>query len=242
MKEKKEPEQENFFEELIGKALAVQKEEELFDGEELEHDEEEEMDLEIFEHGEMSTEKEPEANEEKDKSDSEILEKFAEFSGFSKEEMKEKILWVMEKAGIEKLAEEIMEENPGMNRKNAEELARFRLDAKKVKKEEPKDENWGEKISELDAFLCSHSGETIEKLAEAVVEEWESGIPLEIAFEKNRLVLENARLSAEIEQMKAEAERAQHKAYAKEHSPGSATSAAGIAVKDEFVEGLFKEY
>ena len=245
MKEKKEQEQEKFLEELIGKAVFAEKEEELFEGEELEHDEdEEEIALEIFEHGEMSTVQENEKEDENGnkESDSELLERFAEFSGISKQEMKEKIIWAMERAGIEKLASEIMAENPGMNRKNAEELAKFRLDSQKVKKEEPKEEDWSGKLRELDGFLCRHSGESIEKLAGAVIEEWESGIPLEIAFEKNRLLLENARLSSELEQMKEEKAREEHKAYAKEHGPGSATSAAGLAVKDEFIEGLFKEY
>lgn len=244
---KKELEHEDFLEELVGKVLNIPEEEELFGDGELEHDGDGiERALEILEHEaskdeEKTDEKEPQA-EEPENSDSEILEKFAEFGGISKEEMKEKILWIMEKAGIEKLAEEIMEENPGMNRKNAEELAKFRLDAGKMKKEEPKEENWGEKLAELDGFLCRHCGEAVEKLANSVVEEWESGIPLETAFEKNRLLLENERLSSELEQLKAEKAREEHRAYVREHGPGSATSAAGLAVRDEFVEGLFKEY
>ncbi|MBQ7875582.1 MAG: hypothetical protein IJ306_10605 [Oscillospiraceae bacterium] len=248
MKEKKEIEQEDFLAELLGKTMSIPEEGELFGGEELEHDEEEnEPALEIFEHEALNTEqetseKEPGEEKEPEDSDSAIFEKLAEIRGISKAEMKEEILWAMERAGIEKLAEEIMEENPGMNRKTAEELAKFRLDVKKVKREEPKDEKWGEKLKELDGFLSKHSGEAIEKLASAVVEEWESGIPLETAFEKNRLFRENERLLAELEQMKEEKEREAHRAYAREHGPGSATSAAGLAVRDEFIEGLFKEY
>jgi hypothetical protein len=74
------------------------------------------------------------------------------------------------------------------------------------------------------------------------VEEWEKGIPLETAFEKNRLFKENTKLFAEIEKMKNEKIKDAQKIYAKEHAPGSGTSAAGVSGFDEFVEGLFKDY
>lgn len=248
MKEKKEAEQEEFLEELIGKVIPVQENEELFGGEEPEHgDEEDEQVLDIFEHGDLSTEnekggKEPEEEKKAEDGDSLIFERLAQLRGISKAEMKEEILWALGNAVLEKKAAEIMEKNPGLNKKSALELAKFRLDAERMKEEKPKEERWSEKLRELDGFLSRHSGEAIEKLAAGVVEEWEGGIPLETAFEKNRLFRENEKLLAELEQMKAEKAREAQRAYAREHGPGSATSAAGLAVRDEFIEGLFKEY
>ena len=97
-------------------------------------------------------------------------------------------------------------------------------------------------LSELEKFLAKHSGEGIENLPSETVEEWEGGIPLETAFEKNRLFKENEKLFAEIEKMKNEKIKDAQKIYAKEHAPGSGTSAAGVSGFDEFVEGLFKDY
>ena len=178
----------------------------------------------------------------KTKEDSEIFEKLAEIRGISKEEMKEEILWALEKATTEKAVNEIMAANPGMNRETAKELANFRLELKKVKAEKPEEDRNEAMLYELEKFLSKHSGEGIERISNGVLEEWEGGIPLETAFEKNRLFKENERLFAEIEKMKNEKIKEAQKIYAREHAPGSGTSAAGISGFDEFVEGLFKEY
>lgn len=175
------------------------------------------------------------------KNDTEIFEKLAELRGIPKEEMKNEILWAIKKATLEKAIGEIMETNPGMNRETAKELANFRIEAGKAK-EEVLNEEWETKLSELETFLSEHSGEGIEKLAGKVVEEWEGGIPLEAAFEKHRLFKENEKLLEEIEKLKNEQIKEAQKIYAREHSTGSATSAAGIFKADEFAEGLFKEY
>ena len=156
--------------------------------------------------------------------------------------MKEEILWALEKATTEKTVNEIMAANPGMNRETAKELANFRLELKKMKAEKPEEDRNEAMLSELENFLANHSGEGIEKISNGVLEEWEGGIPLETAFEKNRLFKENEKLFAEIEKMKNEKIKEAQKIYAREHAPGSGTSAAGISGLDEFVEGLFKEY
>ena len=70
--------------------------------------------------------------------DSEIFEKLAEIRGISKDEMKDEILWALEKAVFEKSIGEIMAANPGMNRETAKELALFRLELKKEKKSKKK--------------------------------------------------------------------------------------------------------
>lgn len=176
------------------------------------------------------------------KGDSEIFEKLANMRGISKEEMKEEILWALEKATTEKAVNEIMAANPGMNRETAKELANFRLELKKMKAEEPEEDRNEAMLFELEKFLSKHSGEGIEKISSRVLEEWEGGIPLEAAFEKHRLFKENKKLFAEIEKMKNEKIKEAQKIYAREHAPGSGTSAAGISGLDEFVEGLFKEY
>lgn len=176
------------------------------------------------------------------KKDTEVFEKLAKLRGISKDEMKEEILWALERATVEKAVAEIMEENPGMNRETARELADFRFEKNRAENFVPEEDASEAMLSELEEFLAKHSGEGIERLAGSVVEEWEGGIPLEAAFEKNRLFKENEKLLAEIEKFKNEQIKENQKIYAKEHSTGSATSAAGIFGADEFAEGLFKEY
>lgn len=173
--------------------------------------------------------------------DSEIFEKLAEIRGISKEEMKNEILWALEKAETEKAIREILEENPGMNRETAKELALFRKKEKAIRTDEPKDRS-REMLSELDEFIGKHSGEAVLSLANSVIEEWEGGIPLETAFEKYMAVIEKEKLFAELEKMKNEKTKEEQKRYAKEFGPGSANSAAGVTGIDEFVAGLFREY
>lgn len=263
---KKEKEEEIFLEELLEKSFEKEEkpfdEENFFREEEFEKKETEQDKDSVFEKALLdfakAIGKKPEElseilkkgeefdelseKSEKMKGDSEVFEKLAEIRGISKEEMKEEILWALEKAVFEKAVSEIIEANPGMNRETAKELANFRLEVKKAKQQKPEEEASEKMLSELEKFLAAHSGEGIEKLSGAIVGEWEGGIPLETAFEKHRLFKENRKLLEEIERMKNEKEKEAHKNYAREHSPGSATSAAGTVAIDEFVEGLFKEY
>lgn len=264
---KREKDEEIFIKELLGETVPEEKpaeDENFFSEEDFEHGEE------IFEHEEKealkaaffafakAAGKEPEEIAEilkkgsqfdelsekfgKTKSDSEIFEKLAGIREISKEEMKEEILWALEKATTEKMVSEIMEANPGMNRKTAKELANFRLELKKGENKTEETDRNEAMLSELEKFLLKHSGEGIEKFPGGVVADWESGIPLETAFEKHRLFSENEKLFSEIEKLKNEKAKENHRNYAREHSPGSAATAAGKAAIDEFVEGLFKEY
>lgn len=175
--------------------------------------------------------------------DSESFEKLAKMRGLSKEKMKAEIFGAIEKANTEKIVEKLMEENPGMNRETAAELAKFRINAKKPNAKE-KEEDMTEKLEamlrEMEIFASRHRD--IENLDNEVIEEWEKGIPLEKAFLNFYAEAEKKKLIDEIEKMKLEKEKNERKAYMKEHSPGSATSAVGTAVKDAFIEGLFKEY
>lgn len=264
---KKDNEEELFVKELldaVSENEAAPNEDELFENEELEHEDQnlehgydEELEHAIFDFAKVLGKSSDEIKkllkkgEEFDslskkfgesKGDTEIFEKLAKLRGISKDEMKNEILWALEKATFEKSIGEIMEANPGMNRETANELANFRLNLKKSEKNPEKQDKNKEMLEELENFLSTHSGERIEKLAQKVVEEWEGGIPLETAFEKNRLFKENERLFSEIEKMKNEKIKESQKNYAREHSPGSANSAAGILSRDEFIEELFKEY
>ena len=175
--------------------------------------------------------------------DSESFEKLAKLRGLSKEKMKAEIFGAIEKAKTEKIVEKLMEENPGMNRETAVELAKFRINAKKPEAKE-KEEDMTEKLEamlrEMEIFASRHRD--IENLDNEVIEEWEKGVPLEKAFLNFYAEAEKKKLIDEIEKMKLEKEKNERKAYMNEHSPGSATSAAGTAVKDAFIEGLFKEY
>ncbi len=268
---KKEKDEELFLEELLGENVHEKEEiPEDFFGEELEHEKEpfeheemtdehekEALEKAVFELSKVLGKKPEEVSEilkkgeefdelsekfGKTKGDSEVFEKLAEIRGISKDEMKEEILWALEKATMEKTVNEIMAANPGMNRETAKELAAFRLELKKAEKSAPEEDRNEAMLSELEKFLAKHSGEGIEKLSNETIEEWEGGIPLEAAFEKNRLFKENEKLFAEIEKMKNEKIKEAQKIYAKEHAPGSGTSAADVSGLDEFVEGLFKEY
>lgn len=177
----------------------------------------------------------------KAKEDSGIFEKLAEIRGISGEEMRNEILWALEKAVTEKAVFEIMEENPGMNRETARELALYRRNAEKPEKKEPENKI-AEKLRELDEFIERHSDENIRFLDNSVIGEWEKGIPLETAFEKYTAVLKNSELSAEIEKMKKEQIRKGQGDYAREHSPGSAAAFMKKEAADDFVAELFKEY
>lgn len=183
---------------------------------------------------------------EETKKDSESFEKLAAIRGISKEAMKAEIFGAIEKAKIESTIEKLMAENPGMNKKTAGELAKFRFEAEKPKAPEKKTETGAEKLEamlrEMEIFSAKHRGEGIESLDNSVIAEWEKGSSLEKAFENFRFAKEKEKLLAEMEQMKLEKEKLERKNYLKKHSPGSATSASGNTVIDAFVEGLFKEY
>lgn len=178
------------------------------------------------------------------KGDTDAFEKIAGIRGIGKDELKAEIIGVLENAKMEKAIREIEEANPGMNRETAEELAKFRLAVKKPKEraENPENKKIREKLREIDAFMAKHSGEGIETLDNSVIEEWEGGVPLESAFGRYLLLMENKKLLGEMENLKNRMARDDQKNYAREHSSGSAASAAGKVKLDEFIEGLFKEY
>lgn len=178
--------------------------------------------------------------------DTEAFEKIAGIRGIGKEEIKAEILGVIEKAQFEKALALIEEENPGISKETAAELARFRLEKKKPqileKKKSEKEKRLAEKIREIDSFSEKHSAEGIKSIDRSVLAEWEKGTPLEKAFYNFMLMEENKRLSEEIEKMKTEKTMDDQKAYAKTHSAGSVSSSAKNVKLDEFIEGLFKEY
>ena len=180
------------------------------------------------------------------KRDSAAFEKIAGIRGIGKEEIREEILGVLENARLEKSAMEIMEANPGINKETAEELAKFRLEARKPQKEEnsesKKQREIREKLREIDAFMANHVPEGIETLDNSIIDEWEGGIPLEKAFGSFMLMQENKKLLEEIEKMKQGKAIDDQRSYAREHSAGSVYSPAQSAKLDEFIEGLFREY
>ena len=178
--------------------------------------------------------------------DSDAFEKIAGIRGIEKEELKEEILSVIEKARFEKAVALIEEENPGIAKEVAEELAKFRLGEKgnepQKNERHEKEKRLVEKIRELDLFAEKHSPEGVKTLDRSIVDEWEKGLPLEKAFYNYLLISENKKLLEEIENMKKGRAIEDQKVYAKAHSPGSVSSPAGNAKLDEFIEGLFKEY
>lgn len=180
------------------------------------------------------------------KKDTEVFEKIAGIRGIGKEEIKEEILGVLKKARFEKAVAEIEEANPGIDREIAEELAKFRIEAKKPRKDE-KEKNEEEKkirerLKEIDRFMAKHSSEGVETLDNSVIDEWENGVPLEKAFCSFMLIQENKRLLEEIEKMKQGKTMDDQRSYAREHSVGSVYSPVGNEKIDEFIEGLFREY
>ncbi len=234
---------------------------------EIEHGENEDIALSDFEHGALSTEeafeqlakalgKNPEEvneiwgrgsdealteklkNAEKDNS---LFEELAALRGISKEEIKEEMLWALKKANEERLVAEILEENPEIPKETALELAKLRLGAQK-EKEEPEKEDFGKKLEELDEFIITHRGEAVEALAGEVLDAWEKGIPLEEAYKKFELLKQNETLAKEMEVMKQAKLLEEQKLYAKNHTPGSASTAADTLGLDEFAAGLFREY
>lgn len=178
--------------------------------------------------------------------DSEAFNKIAAIRGIGKDELKNEILGVIEKAQFEKAVAQIEEENPGISKETAAELAAFRLEKRKPEAEKgetaEKEKRIAEKIREIDSFTEKHSAEGIKALDRSVVEEWEKGIPLEKAFYNFMLMQKNKKLLEEIENMKREKMMDDQKTYARAHSAGSVSSSAKNLKPDEFIEGLFKEY
>lgn len=176
------------------------------------------------------------------KADSEIIGKLAKIRGIPKEEMKNELLWALERANREKMLFEIMQANPGMNREIALELAQFRLGMKKPEMHEHEMSTEEKMLRELEDFLERHSAEKIEYLSEAVIGEWEKGLSLEAAFEKERLFDEKEALLRELSEIKKEKMLSDQAAYRREHSTKSGKSSAGILLPDDFAAGLFREY
>ena len=187
------------------------------------------------------------------KADSEIFAKLANLRGITVEEAKNEVFAYAEKIPLDLMANQIRQENPGISQKTAEELAKFRIGAQKPKAEAPAaqqqdtEENEG-RLRELDIFMANHP--EVATLKNEILEAWKnSNVPLEEAYqnfknaervrEKDEKI---ANLEAEIESLKKEKTKETQKAYAKEHSPGSAKTASGKVMQDEFIAGLFGEY
>lgn len=176
----------------------------------------------------------------------ELLGELAKLRGLSKDQFKAEILDTLEKIPLENLMKDILAENPGMKEETARELARFRIGEQKPKVEAPKAENEVFEanegmLRELEIFKANHP--EVGDIPNEAVEAWEkSGIPLERAFEMFGDKEELRELREEVENLRKVVARKEQKEYAKSHSTGSAGSAAGDVIMDEFIEGLFKEY
>lgn len=181
------------------------------------------------------------------KKDGEIFEKLGAVRGITAQQAKDEVLANVERVPVERMVQQILDQNPGMKKETAEELARFRIDQQKPKAEAGKIEEEGRseetegRLREIDIFEANHP--ELGKLDNAVIEAWEkTGVSLEAAWAAFSAKDEAAKLRAENEKLKRELTFKGQKDYAAGHSPGSATTAAGKPAVDEFVEGLFKEY
>lgn len=176
----------------------------------------------------------------------EIFEKIAAARNISVEKAKEEIIGNIERVPLERMMAQIQKENPGIGRETAMELARFRLGNLQPKAEEPKAET-GDieeaegRLREIEIFEARHPD--VGKLSNEVIEAWEkTGISLEAAYDGFIAKKEAAELRAENERLKKEMALKGQKDYAREHSPGSAATAAGKEPVDDFAAGLFIEY
>lgn len=180
------------------------------------------------------------------KKDSEIFEKLGAVRGITAQQAKDEVLANVERVPVERMVQQILDQNPGMKKETAEELARFRIDQQKPKAEAENIEEEGSseeegRLREIDIFEANHP--EVGKLNNAVIEAWEkTGIPLEEAYAAFVAKNEAARLREENERLKKELTLKGQQRYAREHSPGSVATTAGKQAFDEFVEGLFKEY
>lgn len=180
------------------------------------------------------------------KKDGEIFEKLGAVRGITAQQAKDEVLANVERVPVERMVQQILDQNPGMKKETAEELARFRIDQQKPKAEAENVEEEGSseeegRLREIDIFEANHP--EVGKLNNAVIEAWEkTGIPLEEAYAAFVSKNEAARLREENERLKKELTLKGQQNYAREHSPGSVATTAGKRAFDEFVEGLFKEY
>ena len=179
------------------------------------------------------------------KKDSEAFEKIALSKNVPKEQVRNEIIATLEKAKTDRVKQQILSENPGISEATAEELAKFRLEKQQPKAEEQKVEDNSEetaaRLREIQMFQAKHP--ELKELPNEVIELWKkSGISLEKAFEGFQNENKVAELEKEIAELKKQITKKEQKNYAKDHSAGSANSAAGKEPADPFVEGLFASY
>lgn len=182
------------------------------------------------------------------KNDAEVIEKLAQLRGITGDELRNEINAQIEKIPLDNALAQIKAEFPGIPENAAAELAKARVSKTEAKPPEtPKtEENTEEKaarLREVEMFTAKHAAEGITKIPNEVIDIWEkSRISLEKAYESFKNSEKVKELEKKIAVFEKEKAMAEQKNYAKEHSSGSASSAAGVQKTDEFIEGLFKTY
>lgn len=177
--------------------------------------------------------------------DSEAFEKLAAMRNLDKNTLRAELIATIEKSEIDGVVAQIKRESPGIGEETARELAKFRLEQAKPKEEPAKEEKNSEdhlaRLREVEIFQAKHPD--LGSLPNEVIDLWEkSGISLEKAFEGFEAKARVSELEKELAEMKTKQKKEDQKTYAKEHSPGSATSAAGVTEKDPFLEAFGKDY
>lgn len=177
--------------------------------------------------------------------DSEAFEKLAAARNLDKNALRAELMATLERTEFDGVVAQIRKESPGIGEETARELARFRIEQAKPKEEPAKEEQNSEehkaRLREVEIFQAKHPD--LGSLPNEVIELWEkSGISLEKAFEGFQAKTRVAELEKKIAEMETKQKKDDQKLYAKEHSPGSATSAAGVTEKDPFLEAFGKDY
>ena len=201
--------------------------------------------IEIYQKGVAFDAQETELNTAKN--DTALIANIAKLRGLSTEDFRAELGKQLEDIPFNKALNEIKNQFQGIDENAAKELAKARTAEKEQKEpEETKETNTEEKaarLREVEMFRAKHASEGIEMLPNEVIDIWEkTNIPLEEAYKNFQNAEKIKELEKEIAAFKKEKAEAEQRAYAKEHSTGSAATAAGQQKFDEFVEGLFKTY
>lgn len=184
------------------------------------------------------------------KGDAAVIEKLAQLRGITANDLRNEISAQIEKIPLDNAVKQIKAEFPGIPESAAQELAKARIgkEEEKPSSQEPEtDEKVTEekaaRLREVQLFVANHAAEGITDLPNEVIDIWEkSGISLEKAYESFKNSEKVKELEKKIAAFEKEKAMEKQKNYAKEHSSGSASSAAGQQKMDEFIEGLFKTY
>lgn len=168
--------------------------------------------------------------------DSALIESYRASRDLSEEDARAELSELCRRLPLRKRAAELKEQSPGLSDAEAERIASLERESAD-RENRAQDRFREEKAREIESFSAAHP--EITSLSNEIVEAFDSGVPLEEAYRSWALQKQVETLQKELCEAKLGKTKAEQIGYAKQHSAGSAKSAAGTVPKDPFLEGLF---